>query len=72
MAEELKVIVDSHAKAVIQTKQRLNLKDTVGRVLSAIWNRNTNLVTGNDMAHLIEELQSEDIFANKLSVKNAI
>jgi hypothetical protein len=72
VAEQLKVIVDSHAKAVIQTKQRLNLRDTVGRVLSAIWNRNTNLVTGNDMARLIEELQSEDIFANKLSVKNAI
>lgn len=62
----------SHEKAIIKCKQRLQLKDSAKKVLSAIRNRSTNSVTGKEMALLIESIQSNDLFKNKVSVRNAI
>lgn len=39
--EELKMILDLRSKNIIQCKKRLQLKEAVGKVLSAIRGKNT-------------------------------
>lgn len=70
--EELRALHQDGARVILQCKQRLQLKGAAEKVVSALQNRVTNLLTGNDMAQLIEALKNEDLFTNKLSVQRVI
>jgi hypothetical protein len=48
------------------------LKETAERVLKAIQERNTDSLTGNDMAQLVKAIEAEDTFANAPAVNAAI
>jgi uncharacterized protein (AIM24 family) len=67
--EELKTVQANHERAIIKTKQRLQLKEDAEKVISAIQNKKTNGVTGGDMARLIKGIEADSLFKNKISGK---
>jgi hypothetical protein len=70
--EELKTIQANHERAIIKTKQRLQLKEDAEKVISAIQNKKTNQVTGGDMARLIKGMEADSLFKNRKSVEKAM
>jgi hypothetical protein len=70
--EELKLIQANHERAVIQYTKRLRVKDTAEKVIAAVRERNTNSVTGADMARLIKATEEDRLFQNTKSVQKAI
>jgi hypothetical protein len=70
--EELKTIQANHERAIIKTKQRLQLKGDAEKVISAIQNKKTDGVTGGDMARLIKGIEADSLFKNKRSVEKAM
>jgi hypothetical protein len=70
--EELKTIQANHERAIIKTKQRLQLKEEAEKVISAIQNKKTNQVTGGDMARLIKGMEADSLFKNRKSVEKAM
>jgi hypothetical protein len=54
--EEIRMIMDSHQKTIIRLKKNLQLKDDVSKIVSAVRNKETTKVTGDDMANLIRSL----------------
>jgi hypothetical protein len=70
--EELKTVQANHERAIIKTKQRLQLKGDAEKVISAIQNKKTDGVTGGDMARLIKGIEADSLFKNKRSVEKAM
>lgn len=69
--EELKTIQANHESAIVQYKKRLQLKDDAAKVVSAVLERKTNSVTGDKMVKLIQAMENDSLFKNKISVGKA-
>lgn len=70
--EELKSIHSNHEQTVRKLKKQLNLKGIANKVLTAVRDRTTHQITGNDMAELLTAINNDNIFANYLAVTKAI
>jgi hypothetical protein len=70
--EDFKIIKADHERAILKTKQRLNLKEEAEKVISAIQTKKTNGVTGGDMARLIKGMEADSLFKNRKSVEKAM
>lgn len=70
--EELKNVQNNHEKAIRLCKQQLNLKGIAEKVLTAVKNKTTNEIMGDDMAGFIKAIEDKNIFSNSWAVKVAI
>lgn len=59
-------------RALCRCRQKLHPRDIVGKVLAGISNKDTDWVSGNDMARFVRLLELEAIFANQTEVDCAV
>jgi hypothetical protein len=72
LMEELKELHGNHERAVRDCERKLELGAAAGKVMHAVRDRKTEIVTGNDMAGLVMAINNDAVFLNRQSVKFAI
>lgn len=72
ITEELKNVQNNNEKAIRLCKKQLHWKGIAEKVLTAIQNKTTHEITGDDMAEFIKAIEDESIYSNLWAVKVAM
>ena len=72
MMEELRGIHAIHSKYVLEQRKLLKLKENVQKVIAAIQGKNTDGITGKEMAELMKMIKHNELYSNKEEIEKHI